>query len=183
MGKTKVKIPKELMNQIANGDDRAFEKLYYLTYKPLFAYLLSLTQNPEDAADLSQETYIKVRGACHLYKEKNAMAWIMRIAKNEFLSMKRKSGKVVVLNLDDTVNECPEAFDSIKNADDRIYLKSLMKNLSDSELEIITMYINLGMKHSEIAKNLNLPLGTVLSKYHRAVKKLKKAEQEAQNAE
>ena len=183
MGKIKVNIPKELMNQIANGDNRAFEKLYYLTYKPLFAYLFSLTKNSEDAADLSQETYIKVRGACHLYKDNNPMAWIMKIAKNEFLSMKRKQKNVKILNFEDSLNDCPESFDSIKNADDKIYLESLLKTLSSDELEIITMYIIIGMKHSEIAEQLNLPLGTVLSKYHRAVKKLKKTEQEAHNAE
>lgn len=181
MGKEKVFIPDELMRQIANGEDAAFEKLYYLTYKPLFAYLMSLCKNAEDAADLSQETYIKVRGACHLYRDNNPMAWIMKIAKNQFLSMKRKGKNTATLNYEDCENELPVISDPIKNTEDKIYLEYLFKNLSEEELEILTLHINMGLTHSQIAKQLRSPLGTVLSKYHRAIKKLQKAEQEAQN--
>ncbi len=181
MGNTKVKIPEELMTRIASGDEKAFEQLYYLTYKPLFSYLLSLTKNPEDAADLSQETYIKVRGACHLYRDKNPMAWIMKIAKNQFISMKRKS-KAACLSFEEYPNDISETNDSIKNVEDRMFLSSLLKTLASDELEIVTMHIITGLKHSEIAELLGQPLGTVLSKYHRAIKKLRKAEQEAQNA-
>ena len=63
-----------------------------------------------------------------------------------------------------------------------MYLEKLLKTIPSDEFEIIIMYISMGMKHKEIAQQLNLPLGTVLSKYHRAMKKMKAVEQEVNNA-
>lgn len=179
----KVNVPAYLMKKIADGDDKAFEELYYLTYKPLFSYLLSLTKNREDAADLMQETYIKVRSACHLYRDNNPMAWILKIAKNQFLSSIRKNKNAAFTSLDDCLNEVSESDDTIGIVEDRIFLQALLKAIPSDELEIITMYITLGMKHREIAEQLDLPLGTVLSKYNRALKKLRKIGQEANNGQ
>ncbi len=67
--KKRVQIDEEIFSKIEHGDEKAFEELYYLTYKPLYAFLLSLTLNKEDAEDILQETYVKVHGACHLYQK------------------------------------------------------------------------------------------------------------------
>jgi RNA polymerase sigma-70 factor (ECF subfamily) len=48
-----------------------------------------------------------------------------------------------------------------------------MKHLSDQERQIVVLHAVSGLKHREIAAALNLPLPTVLSKYNRALKKLK----------
>ena len=171
-------IPTELMQKIAKGDNKAFEELYYLTYKPLYSFLLSMTKNHEDASDLMQETYIKVRGACHLYKDNNPMAWIMKIAKNQFLMDLRKKKNVQFCSYDEYFYEISANVDGIKKAEDRIYLEKLLNKIPSDELEIIVMHISMGLKHKEISEILDIPLGTVLSKYHRAIKKLKNIEQE-----
>lgn len=181
MGRKKVYVPADLMGKVASGDDKAFEDLYYLTYKPLYSFLLALTKNHEDASDLMQETYIKVRGAAHLYKDKNPMAWIMKIAKNEFLMNIRKNKNVRYCSYEEYFNEVSVNVDCIENAETRIYLEKLFKSIAADELEIIVMHTSMGMTHKEISQTLGLPLGTVLSKYHRVIKKLKKLGQEDGN--
>ena len=57
--------------------------------------------------------------------------------------------------------------------DDRIVLEGVLSLLSQEEREIIMLYAVSGMKHKEIAESLGLKLSTTLSKYHRALKKLK----------
>ena len=57
--------------------------------------------------------------------------------------------------------------------DDRIVLEGVLSLLSEEEREIIILYAVSGMKHKEIAESLGLKLSTTLSKYHRALKKLK----------
>ena len=57
--------------------------------------------------------------------------------------------------------------------DDRIVLTAALKALSSEELQIVTLHAMNGLKHREIAALLQLPLATVLSKYRRALKKLK----------
>lgn len=168
-------IPEELFERIAFGDDEAFEELYYLSYRPMYAFLLSFTLNKDDADDLMQDTYIRIRGAAHLYKKQgNPMAWMMKIAKNLFLMKKRKEkGKDTVS--DDSVHELIDhTFHEIDDAENRMFLEELFLHISDEEREIIIMNVLTGLTFKEIAVLLDKPMGTILSKYHRAMKKLKK---------
>ena len=61
------KIDEGLFAKIADGDNEAFAQLYYASYKQLYGFLLSLMRNKEDAEDMLQNTYIKVRNGSHLY--------------------------------------------------------------------------------------------------------------------
>lgn len=58
-------------------------------------------------------------------------------------------------------------------------LEALLSVLEDQEREIVTLHALTGLKHREIAALLGLPLPTVLSKYSRALKKLRLAWKEA----
>lgn len=174
--KGRVIIPEELFSRISEGDNKAFEELYYLSYKPLYAFLLSLTKNKDDADDIMQDTYIKIRGASHLYKGPgNPMAWIMKIAKNEYLMKQRQISARHGGYLDEIENSDALAFENINDAENRMFLKELFKNISEEDRNIIIMHVSMGMKHKEIADILDAPVGTVLSRYHRAMKTLKKA--------
>ncbi len=168
----KVRIDETLFSQIAQGDDKAFEQLYYLTYKPLYAFILSMTLSKEDAEDLLQETYIRIRGACHLYrKQGNPMAWMMKIAKNLFLMKQRTERKTTIVDIDNYANKL--SLNQIPATEDRILLEELFKKVIQEDRDIIIMHVIMGMRHKEIAEILNLPVGTVLSRYHRSMKKLK----------
>ena len=57
--------------------------------------------------------------------------------------------------------------------EDRSILRACMEQLSDQERQIVTLHALSGFKHREIAELLQMPLATVLSKYHRAVKRLR----------
>ena len=52
-------------------------------------------------------------------------------------------------------------------------LQCAMSALSDTERQVVLLHAAAGLKHREIAGVLELPLATVLSKYHRALKKLR----------
>jgi RNA polymerase sigma factor (sigma-70 family) len=59
------------------------------------------------------------------------------------------------------------------NADERTLLQGALASLADEERRIVLLHAVTGMKHREIAALLELPLPTVLSKYHRALKKMR----------
>ena len=63
---------------------------------------------------------------------------------------------------------------SAVTAEDKIIISECLNTLSDSERQIIVLHAVAGMKHREIAELTGLPVSTVLSKYSRALKKLKK---------
>ena len=61
----------------------------------------------------------------------------------------------------------------MRTREDRSILRSCLEQLRDEQRQIVTLHALSGFKHREIAAILQLPLPTVLSKYHRAVKRLK----------
>ena len=170
--KRKVHIDERLFERIRQGEQDAFRVLYEISYKPLYAFLLSYTQNAEDAKDLLQDTYIQVFKNCHMYHEKgNPMAWMMKIAKNLYLMQSREKKKAVI-NYEDMKDQL--SFDNITNVDNRIVLEKMFELLSIEDRNLIIMHDIGGLTYREIAKLLALPLGTVLSRYHRVIRKLRK---------
>lgn len=169
----KTGIDDKLIYKIANGDDEAFSELYYSTYRQLYAFVISMTGNSNDVDDIIQETYIKVKGAAHLYKpEGKALSWIFKIAQNEARMIWRKTKNVTFQELSDAGEEI--AFDNVKNVEDRELLRHAFTVLSKEEIQIVTLYLVSGFKHREIAEILGIPLATVLSKYRRGLKKMEK---------
>ena len=64
---------------------------------------------------------------------------------------------------------CPQ----IENAADKVVLHAALHILKEEERQIVLLHTAAGLKHREIAADLGMPLATVLSKYNRAMKKLK----------
>lgn len=168
----KTHIDEEIFIKIANGDDEAFTELYYATYKQIYGFLLSLTKNKEDAEDLLQNTYVKIRNGARLYKKAGTpMAWMCTIAKNQYLDFVRKYGKYQGIDYELVENQT--LYSSISDTDNRLILQAAFEHLSDEERTIVIMHLVNGLKHREIAQIINIPLSTVLSKYNRTLKKLK----------
>ncbi len=167
-----IKINDNLFEQIAQGNMDALETLYSSTERALYAYLLSLTRDHNLAVDLLQETYIKVMGAAHLYQPQGKpMAWIFSIAKNLFLDELRKRSREVVVGETEVFDKINLSYEM--HPENRLVLEAALSELSETERSIILLFSVSGMKHREIAGLLNLNLSTVLSKYHRGLKKLR----------
>lgn len=171
--KNNVYIDEELFEKIQGGDKNAFRELYETSYRPLYAFLLSLTQNSEDAQDLLQDTYIQIYQKSHLYQKKgNPMAWIMKIGKNLFLMKYRKEKERQFVRYEDMESEL--GFAQIGDIENKLLLQKMFSDLCREEREIIVMHDVSGMKFREIASIMNKPVGTVLARYNRSIRKLKK---------
>lgn len=170
--KNRNKIEEHLIGKIGKGDMEAFDQFYYQTEKILYAYLLSLTKDHNLSLDIMQDTYVKFISAAHLYKPMGKpLAWLFTIGKNLFYANIRRENREVSLeegNLNSEL-ELSEKFDE----EDRLVLQAVLNLLSQEEREIVVLYAVSGLKHKEIADHLGLKLSTCLSKYHRAIKKLR----------
>lgn len=169
------KLDEDLISRIANGDVLAFENLYELTEQTVYAFILSILKNPHDAQDIMQDTYVQIRASAHLYKKQGKpLAWIFTIAKNLCLMKLRTTGKTSDTPLEELEDSNYLASSEQVQTEDRIVLQTALEILKEEEREIVILHAVSGMKHREIAKNLGMPLSTVLSKYNRSLKKLKK---------
>ena len=163
-----------LLARIAGGDKNALGRLYELTYSAVFGFAMSLSQTPADAEDILHDTYLAVYSSAAGYSAKGKpMAWIMTIAKNLARMRMRKAKRLLDADESDWsryLSAKPEV-----SSDERILLQTAMKILSDDEQQIVMLHAVSGMKHREIAGILDMPTATVLSKYSRAIKKLRTA--------
>lgn len=164
----------ELLRQIALGSQQAFEELYRATDSAIYGYALSLMRNHHEAQDVMMDTYLKIQCAAHLYMPMGKpMAWILTITKNIARTKLRSAGRQIPL---DDLEETTPSFD--RDSEEAVALEQAMKVLGDQERQILILHAVTGLKHREIAEMLGMPLATVLSKYARSLKKLKKALEE-----
>ena len=159
----------DLISKIAKDDKDALAELYELTKGSVYGFALSILKNNTDAEDVMQEVYIKIYENADKYNPQGKpLAWIITITKNlSYMKLRNKN----------TAHEEIKESDIVSNNDnieDKMLLKLVFKCLTDEERNIVVLHANTGFKHREIAKLLELPLPTVLSKYNRAIKKLKK---------
>lgn len=169
--KKKLKIDERLFRRIGHDDMAAFEELYVLTEKTVYAYALSIVRCHEDAMDVVSETFLKIRSAAHLYKPMGKpLAWMFTIARNFAMDHLREQGKYSSQEIMET--DFKEEFSFVDHVEDRMILEVVLKKLTEEERRIVMLHAVSGLKHREIAKALDIPLSTVLSKYKRTLKKL-----------
>ena len=170
------KLLNTLLVQMQAGDESSFEKLYNLTNKSIFTFVYSFVKQRETAEDLMQETFIKIKRFIQSYKPNtNASAWMLQIAKNlayDHIKKYKQEKNIDLSEIDPPANQT-------HSPDTSLFLHDLMnKHLSLEDKQIVLLHDVHGYKNREIAQFLNLPLGTVLWKYNKAVKLLRKKYEE-----
>ncbi len=159
-----------------------FDKLALEHLDALHRMALHLTKRPEDAADLVQDTYTRALRASATFQEKGGgmKAWLLTIMHHAFYSgIQRKKlgpislGEIVAQDDRQTPpDEPPPAWDIAsfdwEHVDDR--LKKAIDDLNPEHRDILLLWGVQGLKYREIAQVLDIPIGTVMSRLHRARK-------------
>ncbi len=161
-----------LIGGIAAGSREDLAELYRRTRAAVYGLALSYLKNGAEAEDVAQDTFVKVWAAAPSYRPQGKpMAWLLTIARNLALGRLRTAARIQDLS------EAQWSAFSIESdtltADDRTVLAAALGRLSDEERHIVVLHAVCGLKHREIAQFFGLALPTVLSKYHRSLKKLK----------
>lgn len=163
----------DCLERIALGDKNALAELFAATKAPVYGFALSIVKNAHDAEDVLQECYVKIWNAAGGYvSQGKPMAWILTIARNIATSLLRERSKSSELPDDDWHENL--AYSPSVSTDERLVLEGAMELLGDDERQVVMLHAVSGLKHIEIAGLMSLPLSTVLSKYNRAKKKLRK---------
>lgn len=159
---------------LASGDIDALALLYPYICKPIYAYAFSVLKNHHDAEDILQDTILNIYKSAAAYKSSGRpMSWIIGIASNLCLNKQRRQKRLVPGSVEEIL---PDAIDySAVDPQDSAVIKICMEQLADTERQIVMLHVLVGLKHRETAKILGMPLSTVLSKYNRAIKKLREA--------
>ena len=162
----------QLLLHIAGGERDALAELYQRTRTAVYGLALSYLKNAQDAQDLTQDVYVQVWDCAEQYRPTGSpMGWLLTVCRNLCLMRMRREERHAALS--------EEEWDAIPtqeyglDADERALLQGALARLADEERRIVLLHAVTGMKHREIAALQELPHPTVLSKYHRALKKMR----------
>ena len=149
--------------------------LYQNTDRTVYSFILSIMKNPQDAEEVMQETYMKIWTSASSYQSRGKpLAWIFTIARNLCYMKFRDQKHRADIGLEElTGEETGELCLPLENLADAMALRAALELLKEDERQIVLLHASAGLKHREIASSLGMPLATVLSKYNRAIKKLK----------
>jgi RNA polymerase sigma-70 factor (ECF subfamily) len=145
----------------------------------LYTVAYRLTGNHEDAQDLVQEVLLRVRRGLATYEPGSLEGWLSRITTNAFLDeMRRRKRRPL-----DVVPEVPEAKLAVDGDPEAALarttlpddIQEALRELPEEYRAAIVLCDVLSYDYAEIARQLDVPIGTVRSRIHRGRAQLRKA--------
>ena len=178
----------QVVQRVQAGDVAAFDQLILKYRERVYAMIYHMTSNREDAADLTQDAFIKAFQSINRFQGQSAFfTWLYRIAINSALTHIRKN-KLRSFFSFDRVNEDAQVAAVInqlvdkKDVDREVFVNELQEKLNEAMLKlsiphrtVVTLFEIDGLSHEEIAEIMNCSVGTVRSRLHYA-KQLLQAE-------
>ncbi len=162
----------KLMKRIINGDNSAFEELYKQTRQSVYYVALAILRDRALAEDVMQATYLNIlKNADRYTPGTNAAAWIIRIARNEALNLKKARSREQYV--DEKEND--GLFGAYHPDDYGTLIDLARRTLSEDEFTIVMLVTTCGYKRREIAKMFDSPTSTITWKYNAAIAKLRKS--------
>jgi len=160
-----------LLLRIAAGEQEALVELYDRTRAAVYALAVSILKNIHDAQDVTQDSFVRIWESAPQYRPQGSpIAWILTIARNQARMKLRQRSRNAELD-EDAWKDIPAQTPAV-TPEDRYLLQTALAALSEQERQIVMLHAA-GLKHREAAELLEMPLATVLSKYHRALKRLR----------
>ena len=171
---------KHMIRLAADGDMAAFEQLVTTHQPAIYRLALRMTGNPEDAADMTQEVFLRAYRALGTFRgESKFSVWLYRLTTNvciDFLRSRRRHPTVSLTASEDD-DEQPQ-FDlpsDERTSPEQQLTRSEMRradSLPDDARKILILRELNGLSYAEIGKVLHLEAGTVKSRLFRARRKL-----------
>ncbi|WP_053366478.1 RNA polymerase sigma factor [Bacillus sp. FJAT-27245] len=155
----------QLAREAINGNEAAQMQLLNLYKDPMYRIAYSYMRNEQDADDALQEmTYQCLKNIHRVQKPEFLKTWLVRIVINTCLMMKRRRKRDVITNdFQEQPQHMAELFE----------LNDVISQLPIEQQELIHLKYFKDLKNSEIATLLNIPEGTVKSRLHKTLKKIR----------
>lgn len=161
-----------LIERCRAGERDAQRQLFERTSVRIYRLLLRMTGNPEDAADLTQETYFKGLQRLDQFDGRSAVAsWFYRIAVNEALQFRRRQGIGTVKLQAVAPNQPTEA--RRPQTDLELDLECALAELPPDDRALLVLRYQEELDYRGIADVLECAEGTVASRLNRARDKLR----------
>ena len=163
---------RDLIERCRAGEKEAQRHLFEQTSERIYRLLLRMTGSPEDASDLTQETYVKGLQRLEQFDGRSAIAsWFYRIAINEALQFRRRQS-VGTLKLRALAPAVPTETQR-PETDLRLDMEDALAELSPENRALLLLRYQEQLDYRDIAEVLECAEGTVASRLNRARERLR----------
>ena len=178
-----------LMQKFIAGDRDAFSLLVNRYKRDIFNFILSKVKDPDLASDLAQDVFVKLFNSAGRFTTHGKFkAWLFRMTQNVCIDYYRKQKKTIILSLngemDSGTNENTALLDQLEDesmnpvketeySELQTIIKLALDKLPEKQQTALVLCQYHGMSYGEIAEIQKCPVGTVKSRVHNALMKMK----------
>lgn len=175
----------QLIARAERGDETAFRALLNKYERPVFHICLRMVRNREEAEDLAQEAFMKTFSMLERYNPAFAFSnWLFKITSNLCIDWMRKR-RIATLPMDEPVKstqgEYERQYKSPTDDPERVLMKGQKMDMLSEAIDDLPPHYRImillrhheDLSYEEIAETLEVPLGTVKARIHRAREMLK----------
>lgn len=179
-GETSAPDLSALLASATAGDESAWAEIVRLYARRVFALARSRCGNDDVAEEVTQSVFVTVATKLRAggYTEQGRFeAWIFRVAMNRVRDVIRAAKRRRVVGDLHVESEplAPGRPAAREGREDLAALRNAVQKLSEQDREVIELRHHAGMGFREIAALLDEPVGTLLARHHRALRKLKES--------
>jgi RNA polymerase sigma-70 factor (ECF subfamily) len=179
-----------LLEYRSGGDRKAFEELVHRYERELYNYLRRYLGDAEMAEDAFQAAFLQVHLKCKQFEPgRRVRPWLYTVATNQAIDAQRRNRRhrMVSLNyrsagsgkdqdagslLDMLDGDGPTPVDRLEFEEQRRSVRRAVEELPDPLRQVLLLVYYHGLKYREAAEVLSIPVGTVKSRLHAAVRRL-----------
>jgi RNA polymerase sigma-70 factor (ECF subfamily) len=167
----------DLLARLANGDEKAFGTIFHHYRRKIYSYAFHLCRDPHQADELVQETFIKVwlhrDKVPHVLRFDN---WLFTIARNQVFDMLKDIAREEAFRRQARGHSEPgtnPVEEQLLSRENELRLREAVDQLPPRQKLIFTLSRHKGLKHEEIADELQISRHTVKTHLVQALKKLR----------
>jgi RNA polymerase sigma-70 factor (ECF subfamily) len=180
-----------LLEYRVTGRPAVFETMVKRYERELYNYLRRFLNNQVLAEDAFQATFMQVHLKCHLYDDsRKVRPWLYTVATNQAIDIQRRNRRHRLVSLDrpnrvqhDELGSLVDVLSGregepasdFETGERKEWIRKAVAALPDQLQSAVKLVYFRGMKYREAADELEVPVGTVKSRLHSAVKRLGKA--------
>jgi RNA polymerase sigma-70 factor, ECF subfamily len=162
-----------LLDLVAAGNQSAYEELYRMLSRRVYAFVRRMIENAESADEIMVDTMYEVWRTAGRYRgDSRVTTWILGIARNKVLMAMRSKANAWHEDIDDFADiidsEVPDGFALLAQTQTREMIQRCIERLSEKHRECIHLTHFEDMSMPEIAAVLGIPQGTVKSRLSHA---------------
>lgn len=169
---------KKHVKQLQKGNEESFNAIYHETKHAVYAMVLPILKDSSLAEDAMQDTYIKMIEKIDQCNPKyKFINWLLTIAKNIAIDMLRKQKETAI----DSQENLDLFISQESSVEKQMITEYYLSLLPDEGKQIVLLKVVGDLKHKDIAKILDKPIGTITYLYQKALTTIKDSERSGSN--